>query len=70
MAENKIKKLSQNIRTFLRVTIAIFLFITGLHLGSTADISFICSSSMMNFIMLFIGIILTLCIILSELEDE
>jgi len=69
MNEEKIKKLIQNTRSALRLIIALFLFVSGLYIGNVNDIP-IQTDSIINLIMLLTGIIITLAIILSELEDE
>jgi len=69
MNEEKIKKLTQNIRSALRLILALFLFVIGVYIGSVRDI-FIKIDAIINLIILLIGIMIPLTIILDEMKDE
>lgn len=69
MNEEKLKKLIQDIKTTLRITIALFLFVTGIYIGITKGVH-IQMYTIICLIILLMGVIITLTIILDELEDE
>jgi len=69
MTEEKLKKLIQDIKITLRIIIALFLFVVGIYIGIIKAIH-IQTYSIILIIFLLIGIIVTLAIILSELEED